>query len=93
MKYGLNTAFKIVLMFFLMTPSANVLRAEGKIIQKEKMSFEKCLQVIEVSQDKLLINPIIKDVSNEKRIAIFTLSDGALTITCDSKNSSVVVFC
>ena len=49
------------------------------------MSFEKCLQVIEVSQDKLLINPIIKDVSNEKRIAIFTLSDGALTITCDSK--------
>ena len=39
MKYGLNTAFKIVLMFFLMTPSANVLRAEGKIIQKEKNVF------------------------------------------------------
>ena len=91
MKYGMNIAFKIVLMVFLIAPSANVLRAEAKIIQNEKMSFEKCLQVISISQDRLSIKPKIKDASNEKRIAVFKLSDGTLTITCDSKNESVVV--
>ncbi len=59
--------------------------AEEKIIQEEKMSFEKCLEVISNSGDKLSIAPNISDVSNQKRVAVFNLSDGTLTIVCDGE--------
>ena len=72
----------------LITPH---LLAEENIIQQEKLSFEKCLQVITTSQDKLSIAPEIKDVSAQKRVAIFTLADGTLTITCDAMQGEVTV--
>ena len=65
--------------------------AEEIIIQQEKISFEKCLKVITTSQDKLSVAPEITDVSDQKRIAIFTLIDGTLTITCDGKDGNVTV--
>ena len=65
--------------------------AEDKIIQKETISFEKCLNVISTSEDKLLTSPEIKDLSDKKRVAIFTLIDGKLTITCDGENEQVIV--
>lgn len=65
--------------------------AEEKIIQQEKMSFEKCLQVIEISQNKLNIDPKINDVSNTNRVAVFELVDGELTITCDGDEELVTV--
>ena len=63
----------------------------GKIIQQEEISFEKCLTVIQTSQDKLSIAPKIIDESDEKRVAIFTLVDGTLTITCDGIEGKVTV--
>ena len=65
--------------------------AEEIIIQQEKITFEKCLQVITTSQDKLSVAPEITDVSEHKRIAVFTLADGTLTITCDGIKSDVTV--
>ena len=65
--------------------------AEETIIQQEKISFEKCLKVITTSQDKLSIAPEIKDVSDQKRLAVFTLVDGTLTITCDGIKGNVTV--
>ena len=65
--------------------------AEGKIIQQEKLSFERCLKVITTSQDKLSIAPEVEDVSDQKRIAVFTLVDGTLTITCDGVEGNVTV--
>ena len=66
--------------------------AEEKIIQQaKKISFEKCLKVIATSQNKLLIAPQITDVSAEKRIAVFTLVDGQLTINCDGEEGKVTV--
>ena len=65
--------------------------AEEKIIQQEKISFEKCLQVITTSQDKLSAAPEITDVSDQKRVAVFTLVDGMLTITCDGEEGNVTV--
>ena len=65
--------------------------AKEKIIQQEKLSFDKCLKVIDVSQDKLSVVPDITDVSVEKRVAIFKLADGTLTITCDGVESTVTV--
>ena len=65
--------------------------AEETIIQQEKISYDKCLQVINASQDKLSIAPKIEDVSDQKRIAVFTLVDGTLTITCDGLESNVTV--
>ena len=65
--------------------------AEETIIQQEKISFEKCLNVIMQSQDKLSVAPKITDVSDQKRVAVFTLVDGTLTITCDGEVGEVRV--
>ena len=66
-------------------------RAEEAIIQQEKISYEKCLKVITTSEDKLSVAPEIKDVSDQKRVAVFTLVDGTLTITCDGIEGNVTV--
>ena len=65
--------------------------AEETIIQQEKISFEKCLKVIATSEDKLSIAPEIEKISEQNRIAVFTLSDGTLTITCDGEEGNVTV--
>ena len=61
------------------------------IIQKEKISFEKCLNVITISQDKLSVAPESTDIDFQKRIAVFTLVDGTLTIKCDGEDGNVTV--
>ena len=65
--------------------------AKETIIQQEKITFEKCLTVIKTSQDKLSVAPEITDVSEQKRVAVFTLIDGTLTITCDGIEGNVTV--
>ena len=65
--------------------------AEETIIQQEKLSFERCLKVITTSQDKLSVAPEVTDVSDQKRIAVFSLADGTLTITCDGVEGNVTV--
>lgn len=65
--------------------------AGEKIIQKEKISFEKCLNVITTSQNKLSIAPKITDVPDQKRVALFLLADGTLTITCDAVEGDITV--
>ena len=65
--------------------------AEETIIQQEKISYEKCLKVIETSEDKLSLAPEITDVSDQKRVAVFILVDGTLTITCDGIEGEVMV--
>ena len=70
---------------------ASILLAEEKIIQQEEISFEKCLNVITTSQDKLSIAAEITEVSDQKRVAVFTLADGTLTITCNGIEGNVVV--
>lgn len=65
--------------------------AEEIIIQDEKMSFQKCLEVVEVSADKLSITPDFQGLGNKTRTAVFTLSDGELKITCDGKKDRILV--
>ena len=55
------------------------------------MSFERCLKVITTSANKLSIAPEVSEESNQKRVAIFKLLDGSLTITCDGSKSLVIV--
>ena len=76
---------------FLIVSISSHVGAEETIIQQEKISFEKCLQVIATSQDKLSVAPEINDVSDHKRVAVFTLVDGTLTITCDRLEGNVTV--
>ena len=76
--------------FMMVFVSSNI-GAEETIIQQEKISFEKCLKVIMTSQDKLSVAPEITDVSDRKRVAIFSLADGTLTITCDGIEGKVTV--
>lgn len=65
--------------------------AEEKIIQREKMSFERCLKVINTSANKLSIAPDISDISDRERVAVFTLPDGILTISCEGDKELVTV--
>ena len=83
--------FKGLLVGFLLIVLNSYVGAEETIIQQEKISFEKCLKVIMTSQDKLSIAPEITDVSDQKRIAVFTLVDGTLTIKCDGIEGNVTV--
>ena len=76
---------------FMMIFVGSYVGAEETIIQQEKISFEKCLQVITTSQDKLSVAPEITDVSDQKRVAVFSLVDGTLTINCDGIEGNVTV--
>ena len=78
-----STIFSFIMVSFAM--------AEETIIKEETISFEKCLKVIATSQDKLSVAPEITDASDQKRIAVFTLTDGTLTITCDGLEGNVTV--
>ena len=65
--------------------------AEETIIKQEQLSFERCLQVITTSQDKLSVAPEITEVSDQKRVAVFALADGTLTITCSGVKREITV--
>ena len=75
----------------LITFFAYYVLAEEKVIQREVISFEKCIQVITTSENKLSIAPTITDVSDQKRVAVFKLIDGTLTITCDGVDGNITV--
>ena len=79
-----------ILMLLPISLISSIVAAET-IIQQEKISFKKCLKVITISQDKLSAVPEITNVSDQKRIAVFTLADGTLTITCDGIEGNVTV--
>ena len=83
----LNKATFVLLSILSISQAA----AEETIIKQEKISFEKCLEVIATSEDKLSIAPKIEEVSDLKRVAIFILIDGTLTITCDGQEGNVTV--
>jgi len=65
--------------------------AEETIIQQEEISFEKCLKVIAISENKLSIAPEVEDISDQKRIALFKLLDGTLKIICDGVDGTITV--
>ena len=76
---------------FIVIAVSSYVGAEETIIQQEKLSFERCLKVITTSQDKLSVAPEITDVSDQNRVAVFSLVDGTLTITCDGIEGNVTV--
>lgn len=83
----LHKASAALLAIFLISHAA----ADDTIIQQEKISFEKCLKVITTSEDKLSVAPKIVQVSDLKRVAVFSLLDGTLTITCNGEEGNVTV--
>ena len=85
-KFSQTAAISFLLIFLV----ANA-EAEEKIIQQEKIPFEKCLSVITVSENKLSIAAEIQDISDQKRVALFKLTDGTLTITCDEPKGNITV--
>ena len=91
MKKLQKQVFQGLLAGFLVIGLSSYIGAEETIIQQEKIPFEKCLQVITTSQDKLSVAPEITDVSDQKRVAVFPLVDGTLTITCDGIEGNLTV--
>jgi len=61
-----------------------------KIIQSEKVSYEKCLEIVEQSKLKLSKEPSISN-KNQKLIADFEMADGILSITCDKNRGELTV--
>ena len=61
------------------------------LLQKEKLSFDKCLEVVNTTSEKLLIEPIIEVRSEVFQTAKFVMSDGVLIITCDAENDELKV--
>ena len=86
-----NKVFYGAALALLLISFTSKIMAEGTIIQQEKISYEKCLKVITTSEDKLSVAPEVTDVSDQKRTAVFTLTDGTLTITCDGTEGNVTV--
>ena len=84
-------SLQIAVLFLVPTFIIPNAQAGETIIQQEKIAFEKCLKVITVSEKKLSIAPEIEDISDQKRLALFTLSDGTLTITCDGVKGNITV--
>ena len=85
------TILYLLVIPFVTTTMTSLVSAEEKIIQQEEISFDKCLKVITTSQDKLSIEPVIKNISDQKRAAVFKLVDGTLTISCDGIEGIVTV--
>ncbi len=75
----------------LLTSTVSYAEAEETIIQQEKITFQKCLKVITVSENKLSVAAEIEDISDQKRVASFKLTDGTLTITCDEAKGNITV--
>ena len=88
---GTSKLATISAVFLLFVKLASSVLANETIIQQEKMSFERCLKVITTSESKLSIAPVIKNISVDKRVAVFTLTDGTLSITCDGNKGRVTV--
>ena len=89
-----NRQFRPFRKFFLFLFSLVIISsavAKEKIIKQEKMPYELCLTVITTSENKLSIPPELTDETDQMRVAVFKLVDGALTITCDGKKGIVVV--
>ena len=85
------TVLRIFLALFFSSAILSLPLAKDKIIKQEKMSYEKCLEVIETSQNKLSVAPKVTDLSVSERIAVFELVDGTLTISCDREEDVVTV--
>ena len=91
MNYEKNKILCGAAMLLLLISLMSKAVAEETIIQQEKISYEKCLKVIATSEDKLSVAPEFTDISDKKRVAVFTLVDGTLTITCDGIEGNVTV--
>ena len=91
MKKLQKQAFQGLLAGFMVMAVSSHVGAEETVIQQEKLSFERCLRVITTSEDKLSVAPEITDVSDQNRVAVFSLADGTLTITCDGIEGNVTV--
>ena len=78
------------LVHFIIFCHATILSSET-VLQKEKITFEKCLEVIELSAVNLGVNPDIKVKTKTEHIAHFVMLDGVLSIRCDKKIDEMVV--
>ena len=81
-------AFAASLLFFSIVTTIS---AGEKIIQQETISFQKCLEVIKTSENKLSIAATTMNLSDQERVAIFTLTDGILKIICDGIENKITV--
>ena len=87
MKKNLNLA----LFLFVGINFAGPLICAETILQKEKLSFEKCLGVIKTSAERLSREAIITEEKDNFRAVQFQMEDGILSITCDGNAEEVVV--
>ena len=62
------------------------------MLQKEQLSFAKCLEVIETASQKLAVPKNITVDESNLRVVSFEMSDGKLIIKCDGNLEEITVF-
>ena len=91
MNFRKFTLAKISTAVLLLVPVCSSVVANETVIQKEKMAFKTCLNVINTSEIKLSIAPKITHKNEQKHVAVFKLIDGRLKIDCDGEKGFVTV--
>ena len=61
------------------------------LLQQDKLSLEKCINVIEITSENLKVEPDIVEDSSSKRVAEYQLVDGVLKIECDGDLGNIKV--
>ena len=61
------------------------------LLEKETLSYNKCLEVIKTTSEKLSVEPLVEGEDEIFRKASFKMSDGVLSIICDAENNELKV--
>ena len=67
------------------------LRSETILQKEEKISFERCLIIIDKSAEQLGVTPKLKSIEDRLHIAEFKMTDGVLKITCNRETYELIV--
>ena len=81
----------LVTCFCILVPVVGFCDTVDTILQQEKLEYEKCLEVIDVSSGRLGIKPKNIDQKEGRKIVSFTLGDGLLIIECNGELGEIKV--
>ena len=78
----------IVLLTLWFTPQLLIAK---NVMKQETMSFEACLKVIDMTSEQSALSPKLSVDTDDRRVAKFKTSDGAVIITCDRSANMLII--
>ena len=62
------------------------------LIKQDKLSFEGCLKVIDITADQIGMSPKLTVDTDKRRVAEFLAPDGTVIIECDQTAKQVTIW-